>query len=205
MSYKVWDSSLIPPEYLVDVNFDAPPKFDLKQLGFPKKETISYGLKRSVIFYDRFNKDRGVYEDPLLSIAWQTIFEEVTPIEQIRRVSWKSYATFWTHPHVSHQPVRNPKVFLQKRRSRIIEELVDLATKADLKDKILKLYEDYQSLIILYKDGGSLEFRDAIAKSKEPWLDRVNETTGNKPREVLVKYLSIGTVDILPPTESGDS
>ena len=193
MSYKVWDSSLIPPDYFVGQDINVPPKFDLNHLGFPKKETIRYGLKRTVIFYDRYNEQSSVYEDPLLSIAWQTIFDGPNPVKQIRRCSWIWSDNTWSAPHISSQPVRNPKVFLQKRRSRIIEELVDLATKADLKDKILKLYEDYQSLIILYKDAGSLEFRDAIAESKEPWLDRVNETTGNKPREVLVKYLSIGT------------
>lgn len=190
--YKVWRSSLLAPEYLAGENFNSPPKFDLNHLGFPKKETIGYGLKRSVIFYDRYDEASGTYKDPLLSIAWQTIFDGANPVKQIRRTNWINDDDTWNTPHISSQPIRNPKVFLQKMRSRIIEELIDVATKAGLKDKILDLYENYQSLIILYKDGGSPKFRDAIASSKEAWLDEVNEATGNKPREVLVKYLSIG-------------
>ena len=192
MMYKVWRSSLLVPEYLVGEDLNVPPKFNLSHFGFPKKETIRYGLKRSVIFYDRYDEASGTYKDPLLSIAWQTIFDGASPVKQIRRTNWINDDDTWNTPHISSQPVRNPKVFLQKMRSRIIEELIDVATKAGLKDKILDLYENYQSLIILYKDGGSPKFRDAIAKSNEAWLDEVNEATGNKPRDVLVKYLSIG-------------
>ncbi len=41
-----------------------------------------------------------------------------------------------------------------------------------------------------------LNLENAIAIDEAAWLDEIHAATGNKPRDVLVQYLSIGVVII---------
>ena len=190
--YKVWNSNLIPPEYHINIVKDAPPSFNLSLLGFPKLETIKYGLKQSVVFYDRH--DGKNYLDPLCRVIWQTAFDGAVPSLQKRSVSWKLVEGGWSQPHLSDEPIRNPKVFLQKMRSRVIEELIDLATNFGLGTEIKALYEQHATEIYIYIEGGSPKFRNAIDSESLKWLKR-SSSDGRTVKDVIVQYLSIGVVE----------
>ena len=193
MMYKIWSSNLVTPEYHIGANYDAPPTFQLKDLGFDKQEITKFGLKKSLIFYDGYDEASDKYKDPLLAISWQTIFENGTPKKQIRRTSWMLDDGKWSQSHESIQQVREPKLFLQKMRSRVIEELIDLADKFGLGERLKALYEENATEIYIYKEGGSPKFRDAIASSTEEWLER-DSTDGRTVRDVILDYLAIGMV-----------
>ncbi|MDJ0570271.1 MAG: hypothetical protein QNJ53_14685 [Pleurocapsa sp. MO_192.B19] len=192
----VWNH-VSPGNHPVDLCL-LPEYINLDFLDLKKKEVIAYGLKKFVIYHEDYDYDSFEYLSPVASVAWQTVYDEGgnTPLKQIKRISWKLNDGSWSEAKEYVEPIRNPKVFQQKRRGRVIEELIDIGTQYGFKAKILALYEKYQSQIGLYKDGGSPKFRNAIVTDEAAWLDVVNEATGNKPRDVLVQYLSIGVVII---------
>lgn len=179
-----------------------PEYIDLDFLGLFKKEFTKYGRKISVIYYQDFDDASDRYSNPIARVVWNTKFDKSQnppiPIKQIKKISWRSSDGKWSSDKLATLPIRNPEVYLSVMRSRVIDELTYLAAEFGLKEQILELYKKYQRQIILYKDGGSPQFRDAIAtENDEAWLDRVNPKTGNKPRDVLVKYLSISVVEDL--------
>ena len=194
MAYKIWRSELITPEYRINASPDAPPTFNLKDLGFPKNKIEKYGLKRSITFYDKHDEVTDTYIDPLFSVSWQTKFENGIPKKQIRRASWVLDDGSWSSPHESSQPIREPKIFLQRMRGRVIEELIDLADKFGLADKLKSLYENHPTEIYIYKEGGSPKFKNSIINSTEDWLT-LPSTDGRTVRDVIVQYLSIGEFD----------
>ena len=178
--------------YQSDNDLSKPPTFDLRR-HFHKKEITSFGLKKSVTFYAEYDPETEIYSIPVCAISWQVIFDGNNPKTQIKRTAWIINGKFQPI-HEIKLKIEKPKVFLQTMRARIIEELIDLAVNFGFEEKIKALYEKYSSLVYIYKEGGSPKFRDAIASSKESWLDEVIPATGNKPRDVLVQYLSIGVV-----------
>ena len=195
----VWN--YVDPEYHPpNGNLSALPKYvDFKFLDIIKQENVQFGLIKSHIYHESYDFDTEQYLNPLVYISWDTFFNEdekpPLPFKRIRYVSFLLSDESWSEPTAKIEPVRNPKVFLQKMRGRVIEELIDIADSSGLGDKIRTLYEAHSQEIYIYKEGGSPQFRDAIAATDEAWLDILNPETGNKPRDVLVQYLSIGVVN----------
>ena len=175
-----------------DGNLEKPPEFDLKRY-LHRVEVTKYGLKRSVIFYGKYDESSDRYSRPLCTVTWENIFDGLTPKKQIKK-------TFWLQNGKSklvdkqNLIIQQPKVFLQKMRSRVVEELIDLADKFKLADKLKSLYEQHPTEIYIYKEGGSPKFRDAIANSSEEWLDSPS-TDGRTVKDVIVQYLSLGVVE----------
>ncbi len=192
----VWNH-VSPGNHPVDLCL-LPEYINLDFLDLKKKEVIAYGLKKFVIYHEDYDYDSFEYLRPVASVAWQTVYDEGgnTALKQIKRISWKLSDGSWSEAKEYVEPIRNPKVFEKKRRLRVIEELIDIAVRFGFKEKILALYETYQSEVALYKDAGSVKFRNAIAIDEAAWLDEIHAATGNKPRDVLVQYLSIGVVII---------
>lgn len=193
MKYKIWNCQLLPPEILASVDKDAPPLFDLELLGFPKLIVTKYGLKQSAIFYGSSSEDR--YVNPVCRVIWKTIFVDSVPKYQQRKVEWALVGGGWSNSYQSSQPIRNPKLFLQKMRSRTIEELLELATRFGFADRLRSLYEAHTTKIYIYIEGGSPKFKEAIEQSNEEWLTKPS-TDGRTVKDVIVDYLSIGIEEV---------
>ncbi len=190
--YLLWD--VVPPEQREDPTI-APQKLDFRNWGLPFQEVIRFGHKQSTIYYKNYDYDSQKYTQPVVKCDRAVTYEKNQPIKLTKTVAWMLSDGNWGVSFTFNQPINSPLEFWQKRRSRIIIELKDLAQSFDLSDRILPLFEKYQTLVDSYRDAGSAKFRDAIANSSESWLDIVTPETGNKPRDVLVEYLSIGVVE----------
>ncbi|MEM7756569.1 MAG: hypothetical protein AAF298_00355 [Cyanobacteria bacterium P01_A01_bin.40] len=175
-----------------DGNLAKPPEFDLKRY-LHRKEISKFGLKRSVTFYGTYDQTSDQYDVPLCAVSWQTVFDGTTPKEQIKRTAWL-FNGKWLNLDEQILKIEQPKVYLQAMRRRVIEELNDLADQFGLADKLKTLYEAHPNEIYVYKEGGSPQFRQAIASSTESWLD-LPSTDGRTVRDVIVQYLSIGVVE----------
>ena len=193
--YLVWNY-VSPGHHPTDGNLSIAPEYiDLDFLKIPKQEVIQYGHKIEVNYYDRYDYQTKEFIERVARITRTAIYDDRgVPIKLQKTIAWKKTDGEWGGLTAWEEPIRNPKVFMQKVRARAIEELIDIAYNYGFKDKILELFEAYTLLISIYKDGGSPKLRDAIAIAEDSWLDEVNEETGNKPRDVLVQYLSIGVV-----------
>lgn len=194
----VWNH-VSPGNHPSDGNLELLPEYiDLDFLGLFKDDFGKYGLKLSVIYYENWDKATKIYSNPVARVIWKTKFDDAQnlsyPKLQTKKVSWKLNNGRWSEDKVSTIPIRNPKVFLQKMRERVIEELIDLATKFNLAEQIKALYEQHPTEIYTYKEGGSTKFRSAIANSREEWLD-APLTDGRTVRTVIIEYLSIGVVE----------
>lgn len=195
----VWN--FISPEYHPPTgNLSTLPTYiDFRFVNIIREKDIKFGLVKSHIYYEYFDFEQKKYINPLVNISWDTFFDEdnnlLLPFKRIRKFSCLLSDGTWSEPIEKVEPIRKPKVFLQKMRGRVIEELIDIADSSGLGDKIRTLYEAHSQEIFIYKEGGSPKFRDAIATADEAWLDILNSETGNKPRDVIVQYLSIGVVD----------
>ncbi|MEL6493561.1 MAG: hypothetical protein AAFQ41_00375 [Cyanobacteria bacterium J06623_7] len=180
-----------PIHHPSDGNLNKPPEFDLGR-HLHRVEISRYGLKRSVTFYAEYSQSEG-YSIPLCTISWRTVFDGVVPKTQIKRTSLLKDGT-WEIIGEQTLVIEKPKLFLQKMRSRVIEELIDLADKFGLGTKLKALYEEHATEIYIYKEGGSPIFRSAIANSQEEWL-KLPSTDGRTVRDVIVDYLSIGVAE----------
>lgn len=194
----VWNH-VSPGHHPKDGDLSILPEYiDLEFLDLYKNTESQYGLKLSVLFYEHWDEETNKYSNPIAKVIWQTHFDESTnppsPVKQVKTVTWRLDNGEWSEDKIKTIPVRNPKVFLQKMRSRVIEELIDLANKFNLADKLKALYEEHSILIQIYEKGGSPKFRDAIANSSEEWLNSPS-TDGRTVRDVIVQYLSIGVVE----------
>ena len=168
--------------------------------NLPKKPTIHLGERRKSVYYDRF--ENGEYIDPIIKVEYSFKREDQGLVyEKLRTICWQLENDKWSSdvqtdviPVVSEgEKLRE----IKRRRANIIDELKGLAKKFTTSDipleaKILEIFEENQLLINSYIDAGSAKFRDAIGSSKEDWLDTIIPATGNKSRDVLVQYLSIG-------------
>lgn len=178
--------------YPHDGNLDKPPTFDLSR-HLHRQEISKFGLKKSVIFYADYEEESDKYYLPLCTITWKTIFDGATPKKQVKYTSWLIDGKMSLLDKFELK-IEKPKIFMQKMRSRVIEELIDLGDKSGLGDKLKALYENHSKEIYIYKEGGSPKFRDAIYSSKEQWLDLPSADQGTV-RDVIFQYLSIGVVD----------
>ena len=191
--YLFWD--VMPPEQRTEDPTIAPQKIDFRNWGLPFRETIRYGHKQSTVYYREYNFETKEYIQPIAKCDRAVTYDENNQaVKLTKTVAWMLSNGNWGNPFTWTEPIRSSQLFLTKRRSRIVQELKDLAVSAGLSDQILPLFEQYQTLVDSYRDAGSAKFRDAIAYSSEQWLDQVTPATGNKPRDVLVQYLSIGIV-----------
>ena len=168
--------------------------------NLPKQPIIYLGERRKSIYYDRYeNKE---YFDPIIKIAYAFKRDEQGLVyEKIKTIAWCLENNKWsTQIQQDSIPVISEAEKLQeikRRRENIINELKGLAknfstAELPLEAKILQVFEENQILINSYIDAGSPKFRNALAESTESWLDVVIPATGNKSRDVLVQYLSIG-------------
>ncbi|MEM8828765.1 MAG: hypothetical protein AAGE96_05340 [Cyanobacteria bacterium P01_G01_bin.19] len=199
MAHAIAWNYVTPGHHPPDGNLEILPEYiDLDFLDLYKNEISKYGLKLSVLFYENYDQATDKYSNPVAKVIWQTQFDTnqnpPSPTEQIKTVGWMLDNGKWSEDKVKTIPVRNPKVFLQKMRSRVIDELVDLADKFNLADKLKTLYEQHSTEIYIYKEGGSPKFKQAIAASNEQWLT-LPSTDGRTVRDVIIDYLSIGVVE----------
>lgn len=168
---------------------------NLNQLGLEKHKEYRYGLKISTIWYAQYDEQKNRYDTPLARVIRQTMFDDNgIPTKITKSLSLKYQSSGWSDPYVWTERVDKPKKFLKVMRSRAVDELEDLAAKFGLAAKILELYDKHQSEILLYQNSGSTAFRDAVAADTSKWLDEVNQITGNKPRDIIVQYASIGVM-----------
>ena len=168
--------------------------------NLPKEPTIYLGERRQTIYYDRYEDEQ--YKDPIIKIAYAFKRDDAGLVyEKIRTIVWCLESGKWSSQTQQDSiPVVSEALKLQeikRRRSNIIDELKGLAKKFStaeipLEAKILAVFEENQLLINSYIDAGSAKFRNAIASSSESWLDAVVPATGNKSRDIIVSYLSIG-------------
>lgn len=152
-------------------------------------------LKRSHVFYESYDII-NLYIKPLVSITWDTFFDDnKTPISRIRSVSFLLSNGDWSEAVEKTEPIRKPELYLRKMRGRVVEELIDIADRSNLGDKIRLLYTAFSQEIYIYKESGNSNFRDAIKNLEQDWLDVVNPDTRDSPRDVLINYLSIGLIN----------
>lgn len=193
-NYLVWQHIELPPEQQ-PLSEDINPRHEinLNHTGLPKEETEQFGLKIATTWYAEYDEANG-YQTPLAKVDRQITFEIGTglPNSILKSLSFKFTDGTWSDPETWREPIRKPKKFLKVMRGRAIDELEDLASKFELRERILDLYEQYQAEIALFIDAGSPRFRDAIASSTDAWLDETIPATGNKPRDVITQYASIG-------------
>lgn len=185
--YLFWD--LLPPEQREDPTI-APRKIDMRMFGLTPKPVIRYGHKVSTIYYKNID-----FTEPIFKCDRVANYEDGQPVSLTRTPAFRKSNDSWGGSSTYTVAIYDPLAFWQKRRSRIISELKKLAADTGLSAQILPVFEEYQTLVDSYRDAGSTKFRDAIASSSELWLDIVNPDTGNKPRDVLDQYLSIGVVE----------
>lgn len=185
--YLFWD--LLPPEQREDPTI-APRKIDMRMFGLNPKPVILFGHKVSTIYYKNID-----FTAPIFKCDRVANYEDGQPISLTRTPAFKKSDGSWGGSSTYTVAIYDPLAFWQKRRSRIVNELKKLAADTGLSAQILPVFEEYQTLVDSYRDAGSPKLRNAIASSTELWLDKVNLATGNKPRDVLVQYLSIGVVE----------
>ena len=185
--YLFWD--LLPPEQREDPTI-APRKIDMRMFGLNQLPVIRFGHKVSTIYYKNID-----YTEPIFKCDRVANYENGQPVSLTRTPAFRKSNGSWGGSFTYTVAIYDPLAFWQKRRSRIIAELKKLAADTGLSAQILPVFEEYQTLVNSYRDAGSTKFRDAIANSSATWLDEVNPATGNKPRDVLDQYLSIGIVE----------
>ena len=191
--YLFWD--IIPPEQRTQSPYIAPRNIDFRNWGLPFKEVNRFGHKQSVRYYASYDFDTKEYDNVLVKVDRAVTYEGATPIKLTRTVCWRLDNDTWGDPFTWSEPIRSPQLFLKKVRERGINELIEIAEAFGFQAQIVELFEKYQLLVDSYRDAGSAKFRNAIAIDEAAWLDALNEATGNKPRDVLVQYLSIGVVE----------
>lgn len=169
--------------------------------NLPKKPPkIVYGERVQSVYCDRY--EGGEFHEPIIKVDYQFFRDESGFVQQKQRtISWMLESGEWSsNTKADLIPIAGELAQLaeiKRRRSNIVDELKSLAKKYSteqipLTDKIREVFEANQVLINSYIDAGSPQFRDAIASSKESWLDVVVPATGNSSREVLLDYLLIG-------------
>lgn len=173
----------INPRYIIDLN----------HTDLPKEEPEEFGVKTASIWYATHDAENG-FQTPLARVERETTFDPVTrlPNPIVKSLSYVYEDGTWSEPQSWTEPIKKPKKFLKTMRSRAIDELEDLAAQFDFRPRILEIYEEFQSEVALFVEAGSPKFRDAIVAAEHEWLDITNPATGNKPREVIILYASIG-------------
>ena len=192
--YLVWQHvELEPDQYPERLSISPRYLIDLNHTGLPKDELEQFGLKTATIWYAAHDQENG-FQTPLARVDRETTFDPLTrlPNPIVKSLSFKFDGEGWSEPETWIEPIKKPKKFLKTMRSRAIDELEDLAARFELRPMILELYEQYQSEVALFIEAGSPKFREAISASTESWLDKITPATGNKPRDVIVQYASIG-------------
>lgn len=170
--------------------------------NLPKRTDIILGERRRTTYFDRYENDQFI--EPIIEINYHFERDQQGLVfEKMRSIAWMLESEAWSEEtQVDYIPVvgaAEKLAEIKRRRYNIISELKGLAKKFStaenqLERRILEIFEENQLLINTYIDAGSSKFRNAIQNSDQAWLDVVIPATGNKSRDVLTQYLSIGLV-----------
>lgn len=170
--------------------------------NLPRRADIIFGERRRSVYYA--SVEDGEYIEPIIKIDYAFRRDEIGLLyEKLRTISWMLESDKWSHEvQTDVIPVLSDAeklLEIKRRRYNVVTELKGLAKRFSTKEfnlegKTLEIFEKYQLLVNSYVDAGSALLRDAISSYDADWLDKVNPTTGNTPREVFYKYFSIGVL-----------
>lgn len=173
---------------------------DQLNTNLPKKSDIIYGERRRSVYYDRVEDKQ--YIEPIIKIDYAFKRDEMGLVyKKLRTISWMLESDKWsTEVQTDVIPViseASKLLEIKRRRYNVVTELKGLAKKYsteqfNLEGKTLEIFEEFQLYVNSYIDAGSAKLRNAIAQYDADWLDAVNPETGNKPRDIFLKYFSIG-------------